>query len=155
MNLWLVARGRQLALIALLVIVLTGLISLHGMGFFSSNKRELKQLLGDAGGALIDEAEVVAWQPDPNYKPRAYYVLRPMDEKLFRQLATKLNMTAAPTSALDEAIWKLPPDLHLPDWGAQEVTPGSGLESRGSLDSFNIWMRWHGGKMFLVVLRGS
>ena len=63
MNLWLAARGRQLALISLLGIVLTGFIGLNSMGFFSSNKQELKHLLADAGAVLIDEAEVVDGNP--------------------------------------------------------------------------------------------
>ena len=123
--------------------------------FFSSNKQELKHLLADAGAVLIDEAEVVAWQPDPNYKPRAYYVVCPMDEKRYRQLAEQLSLTVTAASTLDEAIWMLPPDLHFPEWVAQEVTPEAGLESRGSLGSANIWLRWHAGKMFLVVQRAT
>jgi hypothetical protein len=66
-------RAPRWALIALLGLVLVGLLGLNDMGFFSSDKRDLRRLLGDAGAILIDDAEVTAWQPDPNHKPPAYY----------------------------------------------------------------------------------
>lgn len=148
-------RPPQWALIALLGLVLMGLLGLNGMGFFSSDERDLRMLLGDAGAVLIDDAEVCTWQPDPDHKPLAYYVLRRLDEADFRRLAAQLSLTLAPNPALDEAIWKLPPDLRLAAWAATSIAPGAGLQAQAALGGSNAWLRWHGGTLFLVVRRAS
>lgn len=148
-------RAPRWALIALLGLVVVGLLGLNDMGFFSNDKRDLRRLLGDAGAVLIDDAEVVAWQPDPDHKPRAYYVLRRLDEADFRRLTAQLSLTLAPNPALDEAIWKLPPDLDLPAWAAPSITPGAGLQAQAALGGGNAWLRWHAGTLFLVVRRAS
>ncbi|CAN5909629.1 hypothetical protein BH11PSE8_BH11PSE8_00630 [soil metagenome] len=153
------ARGRArvvpLALIALLGVVVIVLAGLNDMGFFSSDKRDLRQLLGDAGAVLIDDAKVAAWQPDPDHKPRAYYVVRSVDEAGFRRLAGQLSLAVAPNPAIEEAVWKLPAGVDLADWAADTMAPAAGLQAKGTLGSGNAWLRWQGGRLFVVVLRAS
>lgn len=139
-------------LVALLGIFLI-LFYFNDMGFFSSSKSELKYLLGDASSLLVDDAEIAAWQPDPNYKPSEYYVQRTMDRAGFLHLAEQLKLPVTPTTALKEATWTLPPEMDLPAWNAQAATPGAGLETQSSLGSAIIWLRWYEGTMYLVVVR--
>ena len=142
-----------MALLVLLgVLWMTG-AGLIDMGFFSSDKRDLQRLLGDRGAALVEGAEIATWQPDPDHKPSTYYALRSLDEAGLRKLAAHLNMTVAPIPALEEAIWKLPPGVSLPGWAASAVAPGAGLQAQATLGSGNTWLRWHGGQLFVVVLR--
>lgn len=150
-----VGRGALLALLILIGILwLTG-VGLNDMGFFSSDKQDLRRLLGDPGTALVEGAEVATWQPDPDHKPSTYYALRSMDESNMRKLAKSLGMTVAPIPALEEAIWKLPPEVRLPGWAAAAVAPGDGLQGQATFGSANAWMRWHGGQLFVVVLRAN
>ncbi|MDD4881616.1 MAG: hypothetical protein PHX10_08575 [Gallionellaceae bacterium] len=149
------ANGPKFKLVVLLGVFLLAWFGLAEMGFFMSEKSELKRLLGEGGAGLIDGAEVVAWGLDPDHKPDAYYALRGMDEGGFRRLATQAGLPVVPASALAEAIWKLPEGVKLPGWAAPSLPAGEGLQARGGMGDANVWLRWHAGKLYIVALRAS
>lgn len=148
-------RRALVALVLLLGLVwMTGL-GLNDMGFFSSDKRDLQRLLGEAGAALVEGAEIVTWQPDPDHKPRAYYALRSVDEAALRGIAGRLGLALGPNPAIEEAVWKLPPGVALQGWAAASLVPGSGLQAQKAMAGANLWLRWHGGRLYVVVMRAS
>jgi len=148
-------RGALVALMALLGVLWMASAGLNDMGFFSSDKRDLQRLLGEQGAPLVDGAEIVTWQPDPDHKPRAYYALRSVDEAGLRRLAGPLGVALEPNPAVEVAVWKLPPGVSLPGWAAAAMAPGSGLQAQGGVPGANFWLRWQGGRLFVVVMRAS
>ena len=123
------------------------------MGSSRSHLREVRRLLGSAGEAIApDDAAIAAWAPDANYKPKQYRLLRPMDEAAFRALAQQAGLTVAASPEATEAIWRLPAGVALAGWSAGSVAPGAGLQAQGAVGETVTWMRWHQGKLFVVVL---
>ncbi len=143
------------ALLALLVGVGWLAKGMYDMGFFSSNRQELQQLLGSAGQAIADDAQWAAWTPDPNHKPRGFYLVRVLDEDGFRRLASSTGLQVTLVPDLVEAVWSLPAGVDLAQWRAPAVPAGSGLQALGAVGGSNVWLRWHEGMLYGVVLRAS
>jgi hypothetical protein len=122
----------------------------------SANRKaiaEMQRLLGAAGAELVSAGDAVAeWAPDPNYKAQAYYAWRSQSEAEFRKALSKAGLEARPTTAADQAVWRLPDDVRLPGW---DPVPAAGntrlLQADGTVGSGAVWMRWHGGRAYLVV----
>lgn len=148
-------RGALVALMALLGVLWMAGAGLNDMGFFSSDKRDLQRLLGEPGAALVEGAEIATWQPDPDHKPRAYYALRSVDEAGLRRMAGPLGLTLEPIPAVELAVWKLPAGVALQGWAAAAMAPGSGLQAQGGVPGANLWLRWQGGRLFVVVMRAT
>ena len=118
-----------------------------------SNLREVRRLLGGAGEAIAtDDASIVAWAPDPNYKPKQYRLLLSVDEAGFRALAQQAGLAVQTSPEVAEAIWRLPAGVALAGWSADAVPPGAALQAHGALGETITWMRWHRGQLFVVVL---
>lgn len=122
------------------------------MGWMTSSKRDdLVRLLGAQGEALVGDAAIAAWVPDPNYKPRSYHLVRALDEAAFRRLAGQAGLAVAASPAVVEGVWRLPDGVTLPGWAAPDVPPGAGLQVHGPVGSTQLWWRWHQGQAFMVV----
>jgi hypothetical protein len=146
------ARRTVPSLILALALGLGAYLGWMNMGWGNSEMKDLKRLLGPVGAALVEDCELVAWQPDLNAKPQAYYLRRRVDEAAFRGLAGQAGFTVAPVPALVEAVWRLPPDLAFPGWAAATVPPGAGLQASGSVGEAAVWLRWHDGAAYMVML---
>jgi hypothetical protein len=147
--------GRRSALIAAAAVaaVFAFYPEVTDMGSSRSHLREVRRLLGSAGEAIApDDAAIAAWAPDPNYKPKQYRLLRPMDEAAFRALAKQAGLAVQPSPEAAEAIWRLPAGVTLAGWTADTVPPGAALQARGGVGDTVTWMRWHQGQLFVVVL---
>ncbi|MET0333071.1 MAG: hypothetical protein ABW190_02275, partial [Rhizobacter sp.] len=60
-------------------------LGMRHMGLISSNRNDLRRLLGPTGADIVDDdTPITAWSPDPNYKPESYYLTRSLDENGFR-----------------------------------------------------------------------
>lgn len=148
-------KRRHLVLGAATVLGAAGLASWYGrrsMGWFDSTRRDLQQLLGDSGAVWLDDsARLAAWSPDPNYKPQAYYLLRPMDEAAFRRAADLGGLAVVLAPPVEQAVWRLPAGVKLPGWQADSLPPGTGLQALGTLGSVAVAARWHQGHAYLVA----
>ncbi len=123
------------------------------MGWFRPHHQDLRRLLGSPGDALVsDEARIAAWAPDANYRPQAYYLLRAIDEPALQALARQTGLGLAPPGSGQEAVWRLPQGVALDGWAADALAPGAGLQARGTLGGAAVWLRWHQGQAFIVVL---
>lgn len=126
---------------------------LTDMAWMRSHHQDLRRLLGSPGDALVsDEARIAAWAPDANYQPQGYYLLRAIDEPGLRALAQRVGLVLAPPTTGHEAVWRLPQGVELAGWAADALAPGTGLQSRGTLGGAAVWLRWHQGQAFIVVL---
>lgn len=147
---------RRRAVIVAAVIVAAGFAlypRLTDMSSTRTHQREIRRLLGGAGDDMVtDDTRLAAWLPDPNYKPQAYYLVRPLDEPALRALAQRRGLSLAPSAATTEAIWRLPAGLVLPGWAADAVPPGAGLQAQATLGSAAVWLRWHQGLAYIVVM---
>lgn len=113
----------------------------------------LRQLLGDAAEPLLGaDATLAAWTPDANYRPQAWYALRPIDEAALHRLAAQQQLVLRPPPAAPEAVWLLPAGVVLPGWRAATLPPEGTLQARGTLGQAAVWLRWHGGMLYLVAL---
>lgn len=148
-------RWRWRVLAGFAVVCAATAVVLTDMGFFTSDKTELKRLLGAPAAVWVDEARLQSWSLDPDHKPPAYYLLREMDEATFRRLAGQSGLAVVPSTALAEAVWRLPDGVHLSGWNAPEVPGGAGLQAQGRLGAANVWLRWHAGRLSMVVRRAG
>ena len=122
------------------------------MGWFDSTRRDLQQLLGAAGAPWLDDsARLAAWSPDLNYKPQAYYLLRPMDEAAFRQAVGSGGLAVVPVPPVEQAVWRLPAGVSLPGWQADSLPAGTGLQAQGTFGSMAVAVRWAHGQAYLVA----
>lgn len=134
---------------AALAIFLVGYMQ---MIWINQHEREIRHLLGPKGEGLLQDAQIVAWQPDLNYKPQAYYVVRSADEAGFRRLALQGNLPVIPSPEALEGVWQLPDGLQVRGWTPHNVPPRAGLQASGTIGAGAVWLRWYQGHMFLVVL---
>jgi len=125
------------------------------MGWLNSDRREVQKMLGADGKALVGDATIKAWQPDANYKPQSYYLLRELGEQSFRQLAEQAGLEIRPSPEVVEAVWELPEDIKLQDWAPLDVPPTNGLQASGTVGAAALWMRWYQDQLFMVALRSS
>jgi len=109
-----------------------------------SDTRRLQTLLGEPAAALLEGAELRAWQPDPDHAPQAYYLLRRLDEAGFRALAQRLGLLVRVAPASPDAVWQLPAELAWPAWPAQ-AQPGA-LLAQGQVGALGLWLRWQQGQ---------
>jgi hypothetical protein len=147
--------GRRSALIAAAAVaaVFAFYPKVTDMSSSRSHLREVRRLLGSAGEAFApDDSSIAAWAPDPNYKPKRYHLLRQVDEAAFRALAQQASMAVQPSPEASEAVWRLPAGVALAGWTADTVPPGAALQARGGVGEAVVWMRWHQGQLFTVVL---
>lgn len=100
----------------------------------------------------MEDATVVAWVPDSNYKPQAYYLHRSLDETMFRHLAKQAGLSIVPSPDVVEAIWRLPVGLNFPGWTPEDIPPNAGIQTSGTVGTVAVWVRWYNGNMFLVAL---
>lgn len=146
-----IVQGLGISSIIFLIVIL-GYVK---MGWIGNHGQDLRNLLAPAGEALVQDAAIVAWEPDANYKPQAYYVVRSIDESMFRRLVQLVNLPVVPSPDVAEGIWQLPVGLKLHDWTPQDVPPSAGLQASGTVGASAVWLRWYRGKMFLVALPSS
>ena len=143
------AAGSLAAALAVLVTLFTGMTP---MGWFNSDRSDLQRLLGPTASLLADErAQLVAWSPDSNYKPKGYYLIQPLGEVAFRQQARTVGLSVNPSPANAEAVWLLPDSVVLPGWAAADVPPGAGLQASGTLGGMAVWLRWYQGQAYTVA----
>jgi hypothetical protein len=142
---WLLA-GTGTALVAGLT------LGANTMGWFKSDRDDLKDLLGSHAAALLGpDARLAAWAPDPDHKPVAYYLTLPLAEAALRAWAAAHQLTLQPTPAAAEGIWRLPAGVQLAGWHAPEVAAGAGWQARASLPRGGLWLRWQQGTAWVVV----
>ena len=134
------------------IIVLFGYAHMEWIG---NHRQDLRNLLAPNGEVLVQDAAIVAWEPDANYKPQAYYLVRSLEEAIFRRLAKQANLTVVPSPEVAEGVWQLPAGLKLHGWTPQDVPPSAGLQASGTVGTAAVWLRWYRGKMFLVALPSS
>lgn len=120
-----------------------------------AHRGELKALLGEGGATIAEGADITAWQPSLDYKPKAYYWMRSLDEPDFRALVTRAGFLLGPVPAVPEGVWTLPPDIKFAGWTPQAVPAGAGLQANGNLGRAAVWLRWFDGRMYAVALRSS
>jgi len=113
----------------------------------------LRQLLGAAAEPLLGwDATLAAWVPDANYRPQAWYAMRPLDAAALHRLAAQQQLVLRPPPAAAEALWQLPAGVVLPGWRAATLPAEGTLQARGTLGQAAVWLRWHGGTLYLVAL---
>lgn len=118
---------------------------------FSSEKQDLAAILGSAGEAWIDRAEVVAWAPDPNYKPQSYYAVVETTEKEFRAWAAAQKLDVSDVRTIPAGVLTLPKDVHHPRWLGGTSVEDTGLDAQGAVGSAAMWARFQHNVMYVVV----
>jgi hypothetical protein len=150
--------GRRSALIAAAAVAAVFALypEVTNMSSSRTHLREVRRLLGRAGEAVAsDDASIAAWEPDPNYKPQQYHLVRKLDEASFRALAQQAGLAVQASPQASEAIWRLPAGVTLAGWAADAVPPGAALQARGGVGEAVLWLRWYQGQLFVVVLPAS
>jgi len=114
---------------------------------FDSAKKDVNALIGGSD-AWLRHATVVAWQPDPNYKPESYFIVNATTEAEFRSWAASLNLLVGPAPAIPPNVFVLPAGVSVEGWSP--ATEGA-LDARGTRGRVTIWSRWRAGRASTVV----
>ena len=137
---------------AVLAAGLAGCIGISSMGWFDSTRRDLQQFRGASGAAWLDNsARLLAWSPDPNYKPQADYLLSTMDEAAFRRAAGSGGLALVPVPPIEQGVWRLPAGVSLSGGQADSLPPGAGLQAQGTVGMVAVAACWHQGHAYLVA----
>jgi hypothetical protein len=145
-------RRRAVAVVSVAAAFAAFFAWMAAMGWFNSDRSDLRRLLGPTAAILADDsARLAAWAPDSNYKPTSYYLLQMLDEAAFRQQVDAVGLSVGPSPASAEAVWRLPEGVVLQGWAADEVPPGAGLQASGTLGGMAVWLRWHQGQAYTVA----
>jgi hypothetical protein len=123
------------------------------MSWFNHQGADLRRLLGSTAADWSEGARIAMWQPDANYKPQCYYILREVDEAGFRRMAAVAGLTVAPAPAVVEAVWRLPAGVQLDGWS--DTAPVGALQARGMVGAAAVWLRWSAGWVSIVVEQAS
>jgi hypothetical protein len=118
-----------------------------GMWPFGNAKKDVQSLVGGSG-EWLRSAEIVAWQPDPNYKPQSYFIVHSAAESDFRAWATALQLQVDPAPAIPPNVFVLPDGIALAGWN---VSPEAALDARGTRGRTMVWSRWRNGRVSTVV----
>jgi hypothetical protein len=116
-----------------------------------SDRDALAGILGSAASTWLAEAEIVAWTPDPNFKPRSYYVVRQMSEDDFRVWAAAAKLRVSDGPGIPSGVFVTPEGVKLTRWVRKAEAGADGLDAQGTTDRAAIWSRWQRGFGFTVV----
>lgn len=143
-------RGARAALTALCasIIAAVGALTVYGAG---ANRRDLLAALGPPGPGLLADAAIATWQFDPDYKPWSYYWVRDLTQTEFVALATGARLVPKAIEVADDAAWKLPADLTVPNWHPRPPAGVAGLDARGRVGRAGVSLRWWSGRMYAVA----
>jgi hypothetical protein len=114
---------------------------------FGNAKKDVQSLIGGSD-AWLRGAEVVAWQPDPNYKPQSYFVSHAASESEFRSWAASLQLQVDPAPAIPPNVFILPDKVTLKGW---DPSAEAALDARGTRGRSALWSRWRAGHVSTVV----
>ena len=136
------------AWLALLVVAAAGVV-VQGCAMwpFGNAKKDVQSLVGGSEDWLSG-AEIVAWQPDPNYKPQSYFIVHAASESEFRSWAASLQLQVDPAPAIPPNVFVLPEGVSLTGWNA---SPEAALDARGTRGRTPVWSRWRAGRASTVV----
>ena len=99
---------------------------------FDQEKTQLANILGSVAAPWLDGAAIVAWTPDPNYKPQAYFVVREMSEDEFRAWATAADLRVSAAPAVPSGVFVLPTGVGVGRWLLADGD-SAGLDGHGRL----------------------
>lgn len=137
------------ALLALLAIALT-VTRQKNMDSSDAARKHLLTALGASFAPVLEKAEIIAYAPDPNYKPRKYFVVHEMTREAFRTWAAQAQIKTGAVPNVPPAIWHLPAAVKPSRWIAAGHADAESEEGVGSLPNAMIWSRWTGGIAFTV-----
>ena len=135
------------------IVVLGILIVLKTMSLwpFENDKGDLVGILGPDVAPWLEQAEITTWQPDLNFKPMDYFVVRSMSEENFQTWAKVLYLTISKTPNTPAGLFVLPQGVKISRW----LRPGEintvGLDAQGTTSRAIIWSLWRGGLTYSVI----
>ena len=144
---------RTVAVALAILCVAVGLLLLKGNPVwpFASDRKDLGRLLGVDAAAWLEDAEIVAWQPDLNLKPQSYFVVRPMSADEFRAWAAAAQLTTSDAPAALSGVFVPPPQVKLKRWLPPAPELAGAREAEGRTPAAVIWSRWQQGIAYTVV----
>ena len=135
------------------LVVLGILITLKGTAVrpFGSDPQDLAEILGANAAPWLEGAEIVAWQPDPNWKAQSYFVVRAMSRDDFGAWAAAVELKVSQTPSFGSGVFVLPDGVTLSRWPEKKTEGATGLDAEGTTASAVIWSRWSDGLAYTVV----
>lgn len=136
-----------------IALAVAGLVRVGGSEVFGSGsqKREVARIVGARAAPWLEDAEITAWQPDPNWKPQAYFVVRPMSGAEFQSWADAAGLVVTPRPSAPSGVFVLPPEVRPPRWLERPEAGAADLDAQGTTERAAIWSRSLQGVAYTVI----
>jgi hypothetical protein len=145
------ARRAALALLAAGLAAYGYQAARTGMWPFESQRKALAALLGGQAPGWLKDAELAAWEPDPDSKAQRWFASAPISREDFLAWAPGAGLKVLQGEKLPPSVWTLPDGVQVPHWTGAETSGTDTLEAKGLVPHATLWARWSGGRLYLVA----
>ena len=101
--------------------------------------------------AWLEQAEIVASQPDVNAKPDTYFIVTPMTSDNFRAWSAAGRLTVSEVPKVPSNVWILPATVKPGRWIDNTSAQGVVIDAHATSQAAVVWSRWTDGFAYTVV----
>ena len=122
---------------------------------FDSQRKALAGLLGGEASGWLKDAEVAAWEPDPDSKAQRMFASASLTREAFLAWAVASGLSVLRGERLPSSVWSLPDGVQMAHWTDAASATSDMVEAKGLGPHATLWARWNAGRLYLVAYPGG